>query len=48
MRADIAIQDVFRHPVLKDMASRAAAATQGGTDDALSSVDAFIDSLGEV
>ncbi|UKI07932.1 MULTISPECIES: amino acid adenylation domain-containing protein [Variovorax] len=49
MRADIAIQDVFRHPVLKDMALRTgASATQGGADDALSAVDSFIDSLGEV
>ncbi|KAF1073183.1 amino acid adenylation domain-containing protein [Variovorax sp.] len=49
MRADIAIQDVFRHPVLKDMASRTgASALQGGADDALSAVDSFIDSLGEV
>jgi len=49
MQADIAIQDVFRHPVLKDMALHTGApATQGGADDALSAVDSFIDSLGEV
>jgi amino acid adenylation domain-containing protein len=49
MRTDIAIQDVFRHPVLKDMALRTgASALQGGADEALSAVDSFIDSLGEV
>jgi hypothetical protein len=48
-RADIAIQDVFRHPVLKDMALHTgASAAAGGADDALSAVDSFIDSLGEV
>jgi acyl-coenzyme A synthetase/AMP-(fatty) acid ligase len=49
MRADIAIQDVFRNPVLKDMALRTgASAMKEGADDALSAVDSFIDSLGEV
>ena len=46
--AAIGIQDVFRHPVLMDLARQARAASPDGHgDDALSSIDAFIDSLGE-
>jgi hypothetical protein len=48
MRAVISIQDVFRNPVLKDMAvcMRSSAAREN-PDEALSSVDSFIANLEE-
>jgi hypothetical protein len=47
-QAAIGIQDVFRHPVLMDLARQARTTLPDGHgDDALSSIDAFIDSLGE-
>ncbi len=47
-QAAIGIQDVFRHPVLMDLARQARTTLPDGRgDDALSSIDAFIDSLGE-